>query len=100
MSLMKSISGIRGVVGESFTPDLITRVAMAFASHISGGKVVIGRDSRITGKQIAQCFESVLSLCGCQVIDIGVVPTPTVQIMVEHTKARGGVVISASHNPI
>ena len=100
MSLMKSISGIRGVVGESFTPDLINRVAMAFARHIHGGNVIVGRDSRITGQQIAQCFESVLSLCGCQVIDIGVVPTPTVQIMVEHTKAKGGVVISASHNPI
>jgi len=100
MSLMKSISGIRGVVGDSFTPDLITKVGMAFAKHIGGGKVIVGRDSRITGQQIAQCFESVLSLCGCQVIDIGVVPTPTVQIMVEHTKAKGGVVISASHNPI
>lgn len=100
MALMKSISGIRGVVGESFTPDLVTRVAMAFAKHTGGGKVIVGRDSRITGQQIAQCFESVLSLCGCQVIDIGVVPTPTVQVMVEHTKAKGGVVISASHNPI
>lgn len=97
---MKSISGIRGVVGDSFTPDLITKVGMAYAKHIGGGKVIVGRDSRITGHQIAQCFESVLSLCGCQVIDIGVVPTPTVQIMVEHTMARGGVVISASHNPI
>lgn len=97
---MKSISGIRGVVGDSFTPDLITRVAMAFARHIGGGTVIVGRDSRITGQQIAQCFESVLSLCGCRVIDIGVVPTPTVQIMVEHARAKGGVVISASHNPI
>ncbi len=100
MSLMKSISGIRGVVGESFTPDLITRVGMAFARHIGGGKVIVGRDSRITGHQISQCFQSVLSLCGCQVIDIGVVPTPTVQVMVEHTRAKAGVVISASHNPI
>lgn len=100
MSLMKSISGIRGVVGDSFTPDLITRVAMAFARHTGGGTVIVGRDSRSTGQQIAQCFESVLSLCGCRVIDIGVVPTPTVQIMVEQTKAKGGVVISASHNPI
>ena len=100
MSLMKSISGIRGIVGQSLTPDLITKIAMAFSRHIGGGTVVVGRDSRGSGGSITGCFDAVLSLCGCNVIDIGIVPTPTVQIMVEHLKAKGGVVISASHNPI
>lgn len=100
MSLMKSVSGIRGIVGQSFTPDLITRTAAAFAAYCQGGTVIVGRDSRITGQAVSQCFEAVLSLCGCRVIDVGIVPTPTVQIMVEHKKAKGGVIISASHNPI
>lgn len=98
--LMKSVSGIRGVVGKGITPDLIVHVASAFAQYAQKGKVVVGRDSRPTGGAIASCFESVLALAGCDVIDVGVVPTPTVQIMVESLNAGGGVVISASHNPI
>lgn len=98
--LMKSVSGIRGIVGESLDPDLIVRVASAFAAYVKRGRVVVGRDSRPTGETIAQCLESVLVLAGCDVVDVGVVPTPTVQLMVEELSAAGGIVISASHNPI
>ncbi len=98
--LMKSVSGIRGVVGETVTPELITCVASAFAKHCGFGTVVIGRDSRPTGAAIEKGLESALMLSGCNVVNIGIVPTPTVQVMVEHLHADGGIVISASHNPI
>jgi len=99
-TLMKSVSGIRGVVGDSLTPELILKVASAFACQCRGKTVVVGRDGRLTGEAIADMTCSALAMYGCDVIDIGVVPTPTVQIMVEHLSAAGGIVISASHNPI
>ncbi|MDA3900580.1 MAG: phosphoglucosamine mutase [Spirochaetes bacterium] len=98
--LMKSVSGIRGIVGETMTPALILNVARAFALYVRGGKVVIGRDGRCTGHAISAIIESTLALYGCDVVDLGVVPTPTVQIMVEDLEAAGGIIISASHNPI
>lgn len=97
---MKSVSGIRGIVGESLTPELILKVAAAFARYCRYGTVVVGRDSRITGEAIAGMTESALALYGCDVVDLGIVPTPTVQVMVEHLGASGGIVVSASHNPI
>jgi phosphomannomutase len=99
-SLMKSVSGIRGVVGETVTPELIIAVGSAFASYCNFGTVVIGRDTRPTGEAIQKGLESSLVMSGCDVVNIGIVPTPTVQLMVEHLKAEGGIVISASHNPI
>ncbi len=98
--LMKSVSGIRGIVGSSFTPDLIVKTGEAFAAWLKRGKVVVGRDSRPTGETVARCLESVLAMAGCDVVDVGIVPTPTVQLMVEELSAAGGIVISASHNPI
>lgn len=98
--LMKSVSGIRGIVGDTVTPDLINRVGSAFAGYCGYGTVVIGRDSRPTGAAIEKGLESALMLSGCNVVNIGIVPTPTVQVMVEHLRAAGGIVISASHNPV
>ena len=98
--LMMSVSGIRGIVGESFTPDLILKVGSAFAMYAKKGRIVIGRDSRPTGGAISASLSSALVLSGCEVVDLGIVPTPTVQIMVEELNADGGIVISASHNPI
>jgi phosphomannomutase len=74
--------------------------AAAFARYVKGGTVIIGRDSRPTGEVILAETASVLAQCGCNVVDIGVVPTPTVELAVEELKAQGGIVISASHNPI
>jgi phosphomannomutase len=98
--LMKSVSGIRGIVGETMTPELVVGVARAFAQYINSGKVVIGRDGRCTGHAISSMTESTLVMFGCEVIDIGIAPTPTVQLMVEELNADGGLIISASHNPI
>jgi len=99
-TLMKSVSGIRGIVGDSFTPELIVSVCSAFAKYVKYGTVIVGRDTRPTGDIISKQITSALALSGCNVIDIGIVPTPTVEIMVEQEKAAGGIVISASHNPI
>ncbi len=99
-TLMKSVSGIRGIIGDSFTPELITRVAAAFAAFVKKGTVVIGRDTRPTGQLIVEQTCAVLAQCGCSVIDLGIVPTPTVEVAVEELKTAGGIVISASHNPI
>ena len=98
--LMKSVSGIRGIIGETLTPELIVSVAASFAKYSKYGTIVVGRDSRPTGELVSNVLISTLSMCGCNVIDLGIVPTPTVQIMVENLQANGGIVISASHNPI
>lgn len=113
MSLMISVSGIRGVVGESLTPKNLTAFASAFATWIqrsketgnpaAGGlrpRIVIGRDTRPTGKQIAGLVGNVLALGGCDVIDIGVATTPTVEMATTAEKADGGLIITASHNPV
>lgn len=98
--LMKSISGIRGIVGDTLTPEVILQTAYGFAQYTKNGKIVIGMDGRPTGEAISNMLESVLQLCGCEVIDLGIVPTPTVQLMVEELKADGGIIVSASHNPV
>jgi phosphomannomutase len=99
-TLMKSVSGIRGIVGDSFTPELICKAAPAFAKYAGEGTIIVGRDSRPTGEAISMNIVSSLMLAGCNVIDIGIVPTPTVQIMVEELGAAAGIVVSASHNPV
>ncbi len=98
--LMISISGIRGVVGDGLTPQVIVNFAQAFGSYVGSGKVVVGRDSRVTGPMVKHAVFSGLMAVGCDIVDIGICPTPTVQMAVEHLKARGGIAITASHNPI
>jgi len=98
--LMKSVSGIRGIVGDTLTPELIVKVASAFAKYTKRGTIVVGRDTRPTGATISNVLESVLTLSGCNVINLGIVPTPTVELMVKNLKADGGIMISASHNPV
>ena len=102
---MVSISGIRGIVGESVTPDVVVRYASAFGEYcrrisLSTPSVVIGRDGRVTGKAIANLVASTLIAEGIHVRAIGICPTPTVQIAVEQTGASGGIAVTASHNPI
>lgn len=100
-SLIVSVSGIRGIIGENLTPDIAVRFALAFGSFIKGKKkVIIGSDTRITGDMMKHAIISGLLGTGCEVIDIGIAPTPTVQYIVKALKADGGIVISASHNPI
>ena len=105
MSLMVSISGIRGVVGESLTPETVVRYAAAFGEYCrrrAGGRptVVLGRDGRATGKAVANVAASTLVSAGVDVRALGVVPTPTVALAVEQTGAAGGLIVTASHNPM
>lgn len=98
--LMVSISGIRGIVGDGLSPQVIVNFAQAFGTYLGNGKVIVGRDSRVTGPMVKHAVYCGLLAAGCDVIDIGMCPTPTVQMAVEHLKARGGIAITASHNPI
>lgn len=100
MSLMVSISGIRGIVGESLSPEIVIKYASAFAEYSNHGTIVIGRDGRITGHSIANLVSSTLLQKGCDVIDLGICPTPTVGLAVERMRAAGGIAITASHNPM
>ena len=97
--LMISISGIRGVVGETFTPELIVRLGQAFATYVEGGTVVVGRDTRPSGDMVKHALFSGLMSGGSHIIDVGVVGTPTASMMIQDLRADGGIVISASHNP-
>jgi phosphomannomutase len=98
-TLMDSISGVRGIVGDGLTPEVIVKYTSAFADFIEQGKVVVGRDARITGDLVNQIVTGTLLSKGLDVIEIGIVPTPTVQFAVKTLKANGGIAISASHNP-
>jgi phosphomannomutase len=104
MSLMISISGIRGIVGESLTPEVAVKYAAAYGGYcksLTRGKpeVVLGRDGRSTGKVLANIVASTLISTGVDVRAIGVCPTPTVQLAVERSDAVGGISVTASHNP-
>jgi phosphomannomutase len=98
-TLKISVSGVRGVVGDSLTPEMVTRFAQAFGTYIGGGHVVIGRDPRTSGEMVRQAVVAGLASSGCRVSDLGVCPTPTVQLLVRQLGATGGVAITASHNP-
>ena len=98
-TLMVSISGIRGIVGDGLSPEVIVKYTSAFADFVEQGKVVVGRDARITGEMLNQIITGTLLAKGLDVIDIGIVPTPTVQFTVKTLQAQGGIAISASHNP-
>ncbi|RMF57628.1 MAG: phosphoglucosamine mutase [Calditrichaeota bacterium] len=97
---MVSVSGIRGVVGEGLTPEVATRFAQAFGTYLEGGKAVVGRDSRVSGEMLRDAVVAGLLSVGCDVLDIGVCPTPTTQMAVENLQVDGGIMITASHNPI
>ncbi|MEN3037810.1 MAG: phosphoglucosamine mutase [Candidatus Kryptonium sp.] len=96
---MVSVSGVRGVVGETLTPFEIVKFVSAFAEFSGRGKIMIGRDTRVHSFFISNIVSGTLIAMGCDVVDIGVCPTPTLQLAVEHSDAKGGVMITASHNP-
>ncbi len=102
--LMVSVSGVRGRVGEALTPEVMATYAAAFGAWATrqhpGRPVIVGRDSRVSGEMFTRIVHGALESVGCHVIDIGMVPTPTVQMEVEHHHAAGGLAITASHNPI
>ena len=101
---MISVSGVRGRVGEALTPEVVARFAAAFgvwaASRAKVRTIVVGRDSRVSGPMFHRAVISALQSVGCNVIDVGLTTTPTCQLAVEYHRAAGGLMISASHNPI
>ena len=100
MPLMVSISGIRGVVGDTLTPETIVKYASAYAEFCNRGPIIVGRDGRITGKNVLDIVISTLRQMGSDVTDLGICPTPTVALAVEKLKAAGGISVTASHNPM
>jgi len=102
--LMVSVSGIRGRVGAGLTPEVVTSYASAFGAWVAAADrtkpVVVGRDSRVSGPMFHRCVIAGLQSVGVRVIDLGLTTTPTCQLAVEHHHAGGGLMISASHNPI
>lgn len=97
--LMKSVSGVRGIYGESLTPELVVELAARFGVFQNRGKIVVGRDSRTTGSAMFHAVAAGLISVGCEVVNLGIVATPTVLLAVEDLKAEGGISITASHNP-
>ena len=103
--LMVSVSGVRGRVGEALTPEIVAKFAAGFgawAKKRAKGKarIVVGRDSRVSGPMFQPVVISALQSVGCDVILVDMAPTPTIQLAVEHHHAAGGLAITASHNPI
>ena len=110
MTLIKSISGIRGTiggkVGENLTPVDAVKFASAYGTFLKKSsnsdsklKVVVGRDARISGAMIQNLVQNTLLGLGIDVIDLGLSTTPTVEIAVPMENADGGIILTASHNP-
>ena len=98
-SLKVGVSGVRGVIGESFTPQLAASFAQAFGTFVGCGAVVVGRDTRPSGVMIENAVVAGLQSVGCKPILVGIVPTPTLLMLTRDLGAYGGIAISASHNP-
>ncbi len=109
MTLIKSISGIRGTIGgtpgDNLTPIDVVKFTSAYAAFIRraiGGrriKVVVGRDARLSGEMVDKLVQGTLMGCGADVIDVGLCTTPGVEMAVTYYKADGGIILTASHNP-
>jgi len=97
--LIVSVSGIRGIIGESLTPEIACRFAAALGTDLNGGRVALGRDGRPSGDMLRKAVVAGLLSTGCDVDDLGIVPTPTVGIGVRSLGAAGAIQITASHNP-
>ncbi len=98
-TLMVSVSGIRGLVGNGLDPNTIVKYVSAYADFCGNGKIVIGSDGRISGNMVKNIIIGTLIAKGNDIIDIGICPTPTVLYNVKKLGAVGGIQISASHNP-
>jgi len=99
MELMVGVSGVRGVVGQTFNPELVLQFAQAYGTLLGGGPVVLARDSRPSGEMYALAAAAGLLAAGSQVTDLGIVMTPTVAHAIRTGGYRGGINVTASHNP-
>ncbi len=101
--LMVSVSGFRGRVGASLTPELIAGLAAAYGTFLreegDGDRILVGRDSRTSGPMLMSAAVAGLLSAGCRVVELGVVPTPTLMLAVRDAAAAGGIAVTASHNP-
>lgn len=101
MKLLKiGISGIRGIVGETITPELVMDFACAFSTYVGSKPVLLARDTRISGPMLHSACLSALISSGCDVLDLGICPTPILQFMVKRLKVKGAISITAGHNDI
>jgi phosphomannomutase len=100
LSLKVGISGVRGIVGESLTPQLVTSFAAAFGNYCGAGPILVGTDPRPSREMIKQAAVAGLLSVGCTPVDVGIVPIPALMLHVRQSGAFGGISISASHNPI
>ena len=96
--LMVSVSGVRGIYGDTLTPEIAMKYAAHFGIFSNRGKIIVGRDSRVTGPAMFNAVTAGLMSVGCDVVDLGIVSTPTVLLAVEESDAAGGISITASHN--
>src|SRR5262245_47047996 len=93
------ITGVRGIVGETFTPELAVDFAEAFGTYLDRGRILVSRDTQPSGVMIRSAVLAGLLAAGCEVVDLGVCPTPSMQLAVEWLHADGGIAITAGHNP-
>ena len=100
MALKISISGIRGVVGEDLDAEVVARFAAAVGNMLPEGAVVVARDSRPSGPALCRAVSAALLSTGHDVIDAGILSTPGTELLVQDTDAVGGIIITASHNPV
>jgi phosphomannomutase len=93
------ITGVRGVVGETLTPELVVCFAEAFGTYLDGGQVLVCRDPRPSGPMLQAAVTAGLLSIGCEVVDLGICPTPSLQLAVPWLGASGGISITGGHNP-
>jgi phosphomannomutase len=103
--LMVSVSGVRGRVAESITPEIVARFTAAYGSYLRSERnkrpqVIVGRDSRTSGPMFVRAVVSALQSVGCDVREVGIAPTPTCLYAIKHYNADGAIVVTASHNPV
>jgi len=90
---------VRGIVGETFTPEVAVGFAQAFATFLDSGRILVCRDTRLSGPMVRSAVVAGLLAAGCEVIDLGICPTPSLQLAVTWLKADGGIAVTAGHNP-
>jgi phosphomannomutase len=93
------ITGVRGIVGETFTPEVAVGFSQSFGTYLDGGRILVCRDTRPSGPMVRAAVISGLLAAGCEVVDLGIAPTPSLQLAVPWLNADGGIAITAGHNP-